>query len=37
VLLALGAAGVLAGQVIRQARRMVAGYPVEVSPPREAA
>jgi len=29
-LLALGAAGLMAGQVVRQARRLVAGYPVTV-------
>jgi hypothetical protein len=30
VLLALGAAGILAGQMVRQARRLVQGYPVTV-------
>ena len=30
VLLALGAAGLLTGQMVRQARRLVAGYPVTV-------
>jgi hypothetical protein len=34
-LLALGTAGLLAGQVVRQARRLVEGYPVAVGPPRE--
>jgi hypothetical protein len=34
-LLALGTAGLLAGQVVRQARRLVAGYPVTVRQPRE--
>jgi len=33
-LLALGTAGLLAGQVVRQARRLVAGYPVAVQQPR---
>ncbi len=36
-LLAVGAAGILAGQVVRQARRLVGGYPVKVEGPREAA
>jgi len=36
-LLALGAAGLLAGQVVRQARRLVQGYPVTVEDKREAA
>src|SRR5207253_8747637 len=31
--LALGAAGILAGQVVRQARRVVYGYPVSVKEP----
>lgn len=31
-LLALGAAGILAGQVVRQARRMVQGYSVRTAP-----
>jgi len=35
-LLALGAAGLMAGQVVRQARRLVAGYPVMVVGEREA-
>lgn len=30
VALGLGVAGLLAGQVVRQARRLVAGYPVEI-------
>jgi hypothetical protein len=34
-LLAIGAAGLLAGQVVRQARRLVGGYPVQVEHPRE--
>jgi hypothetical protein len=33
-LLALGAAGILAGQVVRQARRLVEGYEVAVDEPR---
>jgi hypothetical protein len=33
--LALGAVGLLAGQVVRQARRLVVGYPVAVEQPRE--
>jgi hypothetical protein len=36
-LLALGAVGLVAGQVVRQARRLVEGYPVKVEEPREAA
>jgi hypothetical protein len=36
-LLAVGAAGLFAGQVVRQARRLVYGYPVRVEEPREAA
>jgi hypothetical protein len=32
-LLALGAAGIIAGQVVRQARRLVHGYPVRVADP----
>jgi hypothetical protein len=36
-LLAIGAAGLLAGQSVRQARRLVAGYPVTVVEPAEAA
>ncbi len=36
-LLSLGAVGLVAGQVVRQARRLVAGYPVKVEEPREAA
>ncbi len=36
-LLALGTAGLLAGQVVRQARRLVAGYPVQVQNESEAA
>ena len=36
-LLSLGAAGLLAGQVVRQARRLVQGYPVTVEDKREAA
>jgi hypothetical protein len=36
-LLALGACGVLAGQSVRQARRLVAGYPAVVREPAEAA
>jgi hypothetical protein len=36
-LLALGACGLLAGQSVRQARRLVAGYPVLVDEPAEAA
>jgi hypothetical protein len=35
--LALGATGLLAGQCVRQARRLVAGYPVTVVEPGEAA
>jgi hypothetical protein len=34
--LALGVAGLLAGQVVRQARRLAAGYPVSVSAPESA-
>ena len=34
-LLALGAAGLLAGQSVRQARRLVEGYPVAVQEPTE--
>jgi hypothetical protein len=34
-LLAVGAAGLFAGQVVRQARRLVHGYPVAVEEPRE--
>jgi hypothetical protein len=33
--LALGAAGILAGQVVRQARRLAQGYPVVVEHPRD--
>ena len=36
-LLALGAAGILAGQVVRQARRLMHGYPVAVQEPAEGA
>jgi hypothetical protein len=36
-LLTLGTAGVLGGQMVRQARRLVEGYPVTVEDPREAA
>jgi hypothetical protein len=36
-LMAVGACGLLAGQVVRQARRLVRGYPVLVEGPREAA
>jgi hypothetical protein len=36
-LLALGAVGLLAGQVVRQARRLVQGYPVRVAEEKEAA
>jgi hypothetical protein len=36
-LLALGASGLLAGQVVRQARRLVQGYPVRVQEDKEAA
>jgi hypothetical protein len=36
-LLAVGAAGLFAGQVVRQARRLVRGYPVLVQGPKEAA
>ncbi len=36
-LLALGACGLLAGQSVRQARRLVAGYPAVVVEPEEAA
>ena len=36
-LLSLGAGGLLAGQVVRQARRLVQGYPVTVADEREAA
>ncbi len=35
-LLAVGTAGLLAGQVVRQARRVVRGYPVLVEETREA-
>jgi hypothetical protein len=35
-LLALGAAGLLAGQIVRQARRMADGYPVSAAPEQEA-
>jgi hypothetical protein len=35
ILLGLVAAGVLAGQAVRQARRLVVGYPVTVAPPEE--
>ena len=35
-LLALGAAGILAGQVVRQVRRLVRGYPVRVEDTQEA-
>ena len=35
--LAVGAAGLFAGQVVRQARRLVQGYPVAVEEPREEA
>ena len=34
-LLALGAAGLLAGQMVRQAQRLVQGYPIDVEEPRE--
>jgi hypothetical protein len=34
--LALGVTGLLAGQVVRQARRLAAGYPVSVSAPEAA-
>jgi hypothetical protein len=34
-LLALGAAGILTGQVVRQARRLLGGYPVTVVEPKE--
>jgi hypothetical protein len=36
-LLALGATGLVAGQAVRQARRLVGGYPVKVEEPEEAA
>jgi hypothetical protein len=36
-LLSLGAAGLLAGQVVRQAQRLVQGYPVMVEDNKEAA
>jgi hypothetical protein len=36
-LLAVGAGGLFAGQVVRQARRLVQGYPVVVAKPEEAA
>jgi len=36
-LLALGTAGLMAGQVVRQARRLVAGYPVTVASEKEGA
>jgi hypothetical protein len=36
-LLSLGAVGLVAGQAVRQARRLVEGYPVQVEDPREAA
>ncbi len=36
-LLSLGAAGLLAGQVVRQAQRLVQGYPVTAEDNREAA
>jgi hypothetical protein len=36
-LMALGAVGLLGGQMVRQARRLVQGYPVTVEEPREAA
>jgi hypothetical protein len=36
-LLTVGTAGLLAGQVVRQARRLVDGYPVRVEEPRESA
>ncbi len=36
-LLALGAVGLVAGQAVRQARRLVEGYPVLVEDPKEAA
>jgi hypothetical protein len=36
-LLSLGAAGLLAGQVVRQAKRLVQGYPVTVEEEKEAA
>jgi hypothetical protein len=36
-LLAVGACGLFAGQVVRQARRLVRGYPVLVQEPKEAA
>jgi hypothetical protein len=35
--LATGAAGLLAGQVVRQAKRLVQGYPVTVEDDKEAA
>jgi hypothetical protein len=31
VLLALGAAGLMAGQIVRQTRRLVGGYPVTIA------
>jgi hypothetical protein len=36
-LLSLGTVGLLGGQMVRQARRLVEGYPVQVEEPREAA
>jgi hypothetical protein len=36
-LLSIGAIGLLGGQTVRQARRLVRGYPVTVEEPREAA
>jgi hypothetical protein len=36
-LLALGATGLVAGQAVRQAQRLVQGYPVQVEEPKEAA
>jgi hypothetical protein len=36
-LMALGAVGLLGGQSVRQARRLVQGYPVQVEGPKEAA
>jgi hypothetical protein len=36
-LMSLGAVGLLGGQMVRQARRLVQGYPVRVEGPREAA
>jgi hypothetical protein len=35
VLLVLGAGGILVGQVVRQSRRLVFGYPVSVAKPKE--